>query len=193
LFTSFDPVPPGESIQRLHDLLRTGTVNRSDARECPLSERQTEILRSLFGSYVFHAFRAEAMHRYFNADCGTRYHEDCYHHLLAFHAQALHRDCALVYLRVTEEMIQGSPANELRDALCAFLRDTYDRLSNHCVLAIQVAPFRAGVEDGQWGLFSDLVLYAEKHREVRLKAGYFHHRDAKRILRPRHPPVGERS
>jgi len=177
LFTDFDPVPPAESVQRLHDLLSTGKVNRNDARACPLSERQTEILRSLFGSYVFHAFPAEAMHRYFNADCKTSYHEDFYWHLLAFHVSALHRDCALVYLRVTHEMIQGSTADELRDALCAFVRDTYGRLSNHCILAIQIAPFREGVEDGQWRLFSDLVLYAEKHREVRLKAGYFHSRE----------------
>src|SRR5439155_14007649 len=160
LFTHFDPVPPGESVQRLHDLLRTGTVNRSDARSCPLSERQTEILRSLFGSYVFHTFPAEAMHRYFNADCKTSYHEDFYRHLLAFHVSTLHRDCALVYLRVTYEMIQGSTADELRDALCAFVCDTYGRLSNHCVLAIQIPPFREGGRDGQWMLFSDLLLYA---------------------------------
>jgi DNA modification methylase len=177
LFTHFDPVPPGESVQRLQDLLRTGTVNRSDARACPLSERQTEILRSLFGSYIFHAFPAEAMHRYFNADCNTAYHENFYQHLLAFHGRTLHRDCALVYLRVTRAMIQRSTADGLRDALCAFLRHTYDRLSNHCFLAIQVPAFREGVEDGQWRLFSDLVLYAEKHREVWLQAGYFRPRE----------------
>jgi len=179
LFSHFDPVSPAESVQRLRDMLSTGKVNRSDARVCPLSERQTEILRSLFGSYVFHAFPAEAMHRYFNADCKRGYHEDFYRHLLAYRASALHRDCALVYLRVTHEAIQGSTADELRDALCVFIRNTYERLSNHCVLAIQIAPFREGIEDGQWRLFSDLVLYAEKHREVRLKAGYFHPRDVK--------------
>ena len=176
LFTYFDPVLPAESIEGLHALLSTGKVNRSDARECSLAERQMEILRSLFGSYVFHAFPAEAMHRHFNADCNATYHDDFYRHLLTSHPQALHRDCALVYLRVTPEMIQGSTAERLRDALCVFVRDTYERLSNHCVLALQIAPFREGTEDGQWRLFSDLVLYAEKHREVRLKAGYFHPR-----------------
>jgi DNA modification methylase len=153
--------------------LSTGKVKRSDARACPLSERQTEILRSLLGSYIFHAFPAEAMHRYFNPDCRTGYHEDFYRHLLAFHAGALHRDCALVYLRVPPEWVQGATGNQPRDALYAFIRKTYDRLSNHCVLAIQIPPFREGAEDGQWRLFSDLVLYAEKHREVRLKTGYF--------------------
>ena len=174
LFSYFDPVTEGESLKGLHELLRTGTVNRSDARDCSLEERQEEILRSLFGSYVFHAFPAEAMHRHFNADCRTGYHEDFYQHLLAFHAKALHRDCALVYLRLTREMTHGLSAVELRDALCSFIRETYDRLSNHCVLAIQIEPFREGQEAGEWNLFSDLVLYAEKHREVRLKTGYFH-------------------
>lgn len=173
LFTYFDPTSPDESISRLHELLRTGKVNRSDARDCTLSERQTEILRSLFGSYICHSFPAEAMHRYFNPDCRTSYQEDFYQHLLQFHGKALHRDCALLYLHLTRDRVKGRTAEELRDVLCAFIRVTYDRLANHCVLAIQIEPFREGVEDGQWKLFSDLVVYAEKHREVKLKTGYF--------------------
>ncbi len=173
LFSYFDPATAEESLHHLHELLRTGKVNRSDARACDLAERQTEILRSLFGSYVFHAFPAEAMHRHFNADCRTKYHASFYSHLLAFHAHALHRRCALVYLRLTREITRAFTTGALRDALCAFLRDTYKRLANHCVLAIQIEPFREGLEDGQWTLFSDLVLYAEKHREVPLQAGYF--------------------
>jgi DNA modification methylase len=177
LFDFFDPTTPSETLHHLHELLRTGTVNRSDARACSLSERQIEILRSLFGSYIFHAFPTEAMHRYFNPDCRAEYCPDFYSHLLAFHSHALRRDCALVYLRLTSETIKGHGGKRLRDALCAFIRDTYDRLANHCVLAILVQPFDEGAEDGQWRLFSDLVLYAEKHREVQLQAGYFQPRD----------------
>jgi DNA modification methylase len=173
LFSAFDPVTEAESLEGLHELLRTGTVNRSDARQCSLDERQEEILRSLFGSYVFHAFPAKAIHRHFNADCRIKYHEDFYQHLLAFHAQALHRDCALVYLRLPREATKELAGTDLRDALCSFIRETYDRLSNHCVLAIQIEPFREGAGAGEWNLFSDLVLYAEKHREVKLKTGYF--------------------
>lgn len=177
LLAYFLPTEPGESLERLRELLRTGKVNRSDARDCDLSERQTEILRSLFGSYVFHAFPAEAMHRHFNPDCAAAYHEDFYQHLLAFHGQALHRNCALVYLRLTQEMTRGKSGIELRDSLYEFIRETYDRLANHCVLAIRIPPFSEGKEDGQWRLFSDLVLYAEKHRETPLKTGYFRPRE----------------
>lgn len=177
LLAYFLPTEPGESLERLRELLRTGKVNRSDARDCDLSERQTEILRSLFGSYVFHAFPAEAMHRHFNPDCNAAYHDDFYQHLLAFHGQALHRDCALVYLRITQEMTREKSGIELRDSLYAFICETYERLANHCVLAIRIPPFQEGREDGQWRLFSDIVLYAEKHRETPLKTGYFRPRE----------------
>jgi DNA modification methylase len=189
LFSSFDPVTESESLEGLHELLRTGTVNRSDARDCSVDERQEEILRSLFGSYVFHAFPVEAMHRHFNADCRVRYHADFYQHLLAFHPQALHRDCALVYLRLFCGAMNEMSGDELRDALCSFIRETYDRLSNHCVLAIQIEPFREGAAAGEWNLFSDLVLYAEKHREVKLKAGYFHPRRVEVATAEHVPPL----
>ncbi len=180
LALQFIPTTASESLERFHQLLRTGRVNRTDARSCDLSERQTEIFRSLFGSFIFYAFPAEAMHRHFNHDCNAIYRDNYYQHLLAFHAQALHRDSALVFLRVTQEMIDGLTKIDLRDALCTFICDTYDRLANHCVLAVQLPPFRDGKEDGQWRLFSDIVLYAEKHREVHLKTGYFRPREIER-------------
>ena len=155
------------------DLLNTGKVKRSDARQCDLSERQNDILRSLFGSYVFQAVPTQAMHSYFNADARTVYHDDFYRHLLEFHPTTLHRDCAMVYLSINQELIGGLTPEQLRDALYSFIKKTYERLANHCFLAIRIKPFREGNEDGQWRLFSDLVLYAEKHREVHLRTGYF--------------------
>lgn len=176
LVEHFDPITRKESLESFRELLRTGTVKRSDARDCAIEERQTEILRSLFGSYVFHAFPTEAMHRFFNADSRKKYEPDFYAHLLAFQPEVLHRDCALIYLRVTRDLVKRA-GEGLRDSLLSFIRDAYERLSNHCVLAVQVEPFEEGGEDGQWCLFSDLVLYAEKHREVSLKTGYFRPRE----------------
>src|SRR5262249_37413563 len=60
-----------------------------------------------------------------------------------------------------------------RDRLYQWIEETYRALSNHCYLAILIAPFREDDEDGQWRLFSDLTLYAEKHRETPLRTGYF--------------------
>ena len=181
LFANFSSVTEKESLESLHELLRTGTVNRSDARDCALEERQTEILRSLFGGYIFHAFPQEGMHRYFNADSRKVYHADYYAHLLTHQPEVLHRECALVYLRITRDLVQRMGLDALRDALFGFIRDTYKRLSNHCFLAVQVEPFREGTEDGQWRLFSDMVLYAEKHMEMPLKTGYFRPHEIEKV------------
>ena len=58
LATRLTPITLAELLAGLRTLLRTGTINRSDARQCPLLERQTAILRSLFGSYIFYSFPA---------------------------------------------------------------------------------------------------------------------------------------
>jgi hypothetical protein len=173
LLSLFKPIAVEESLSGLRQLLSTGTVNRSDARQCSLSERQNEILRSLYGSYVFHAFPSRAMHCHFNPDCVTQYNEDFYHHLRRFHPATIHRDCSMIFLCIDQDLMREGSQDEMRDALYAFIRTTYDRLANHCFLAIQIKPLRDGDEDGQWRVYSDLILYAEKHREVRLRAGYF--------------------
>lgn len=170
----FDPISPDETIKLLAEQLRAPKVARSDARKCHPFERRQEILRSLFGCCVFRSYPTQAMHGYFNADCRTEYLSDYYQHLARFHQTLLHRHCALIYLVVNEAIRAKFPdSNVLRDSLYAFIRDTYNRLSNHCYVAIRIEPFREDDEDGQWRLFSDLILYAEKHREVPLKIGYF--------------------
>jgi DNA modification methylase len=121
------------------------------------------------------------MHSYFNNDAKHEYHEDYYSHLLAHHADALHRDCAMVYLSIDENILKHLHGAALRDSLYEFITNTYNRLANHCYLAIRISPFKEGSEDGQWRLFSDLVLFAEKHREVKLDTGYFRSKEVASI------------
>ncbi len=173
LLEAFRPVTRSETLKGLHEQLRTGAVARSDARDCDVSERKSEVLRALFGSYVFRAYPREAMHTFFNADSRKNYLPDFYDHLLEFHSGALRRDCALVFLNIDKALHATRSGNDLRDALFSFVERTYERLSNHCFFAVLIQPFDHDGESGQWQLFSDLVLFAEKHKEVRLTAGYF--------------------
>jgi DNA modification methylase len=170
----FRPVTVADSLAGLHALLRTGTVNRSDARQCALSERQTEILRSLFGSYVFHAFPEQAMHSYFNEHSRSEYKPEFYDHLKQWHSSILHRDAAFVFLQI-DSALQNRFANldQFNDAVCSFVRKTYDRLANHCFFAVLLKPLAYSGETAQWRMFSDIILYAEKHRATALRAGYF--------------------
>lgn len=185
----FNPITKAETLTGLNDLLSTGKVNRSDAKHHDLSEQQKKILRSLFGSYVFDSFPTQSMHECFNIDSKIKYHSDFYRHLLEFHSTALHRDCALVYLSIDQTLFDQFSSDQLRDALYSFISRTYERLANHCYLAIKIKPFREGKEDGQWRLFSDLVLYAEKHREVSLQTGYFRPKDIEAATRNHIPDL----
>jgi DNA modification methylase len=170
----FRPLSRHETKAALHEQLRTGAVSRKDAKKIAVAERRDQVLRSLYGSYAFSSFPAEAMHRHFNPDCRMKYFADFYQHLLQFYPRVLGRDCALIYLNVDERLREGLSSEQLREALYNFIRDAYERLANHCFLAILVKPFHEGDEDGQWRLFSDLILYGEKHREIPLEIGYFH-------------------
>jgi DNA modification methylase len=176
----FKPVGDSETLAILHEQLRTGTVTRRDARRTSVGERKDEVLRALFGSYAFSSFPSQAMHAHFNADCNNQYLKDFYQHLLRFHPKALDRNCALIFLVIDETVRAGLSATALRDQLCTFVAHAYERLSNQCFLAILIRPFKEGAEDGKWRLFSDLTLYAEKHREVALKTGYFRPHDVER-------------
>ena len=169
----FQPCTCEETLEGLHQQLATGFVVRRDAKKSSVAERKSEVLQALFSSYVFHSFPTEAMHRHFNPDCRRDYVPDFYQHLLRFHPRVLHRDCALIFLRIDEQLRAGRPLSEFREQLFAFIRESYERLSNHCFFALLIAPLTDGEESAQWQLFSDLILYAEKHREVDLKGGYF--------------------
>jgi DNA modification methylase len=170
----FCPMSQRETIAALHEQLRSASISRKDAKKMAAVERQNQLLRSLFGSYAFNAFPSEAMHRHFNPECRVKYISDFYQHLIHFYPQVLRRDCALIYLCIDETLRKGLSSEQVRDVLFSFVRDAYERLANHCFLAVLVRPFREGEEDGQWRLVSDLTLYAEKHRESPLKIGYFH-------------------
>jgi len=170
----FRSVSPDETLAALSEQLKNGVVSRRDARQCDVAERRQLILRSLFGGYVFRSFPLTTMHSYFNPDCQTEYLPEFYQHLKRFHPRVLNRECSLIYAVLDEKVLDPNESENIRDNIYSFIRESYVRLSNHCYIALLIKPFRESGEDGQWRLFSDIVLYAEKHREVNLKTGYFH-------------------
>ncbi len=174
LLEAFNPVSQAETLTQFHEQLKNGIVIRRDARKCDVSERKNLVLRSLFGSYVFNSFPVQAMHAYFNPDSRNDYADDFYQHLLKHHAPSLHRDCALIFLCVDGNVHQGHSYEDVRDSVMNFTKEAYERLANHCFFAVLIKPVTEGAESRQWRLFSDLILYAEKHKEVPLKTGYFH-------------------
>ncbi|WP_147106664.1 site-specific DNA-methyltransferase [Tateyamaria sp. syn59] len=169
---AFQPITNDESVAGLHDLLNTGRVNRSDARDCALEEKQTLIQRALFGCFVFRAFEDGAMHKVFNEDARKEYHANFFDHLRIHHHDQLHRECALIYQDVDVGLYSALTDQQLSDLFLAGIRESYDRLANHCYFALRLRATPGGASR-QWRLFSDVILYAEKHREIALSKGYF--------------------
>lgn len=169
---AFQPITDNETVKGLHDLMKTGRVNRSDARDCALEEKQTLIQRALFGCFVFRAFEDGVMHRVFNEDACKEYHANFFDHLRTHHHGQLHRECALIYQDVDLDAYAALTDQQVSDLFLTGIRDSYERLANHCYLALRLraAP---GCESRQWRLFSDIILFAEKHREIALSKGYF--------------------
>ena len=169
---AFQPITDNETVAGLHELLSTGRVNRSDARDCALEEKQILIQRALFGCFVFRAFKAGAMHKVFNEDAQIEYYENFFDHLRAFHHDQLHREYALIYQDIDLGAYSALNDQQLIDLCLTGIRDGYDRLANHCYFALRLRP-APGCEARQWRLFSDIILFAEKHREIALSKGYF--------------------
>ena len=169
---AFKPITEEDTIFGLHDLLTTGRVNRSDARDCTLEEKQMLIQRALFGAYVFKAFNDAVMHQFFNEEARMEYHANFFDHLRTHHHNQLHRECALIYYDIDLLAFSHLSYRDISDLVMTGIQESYDRLANHCYFAVRL---RDTEIDGtrKWRLFSDIVLFAEKHREVMLKKGYF--------------------
>jgi len=147
------------------------------AEEIAEPENRDSILISLFGAYVFSCFPQDDMYRYFNPEChkATSVHSNFFDHLRAYYSHVLHRECALLYAQIDDAFLKRVKSyDNLRASLFSWMTTNYDILANHCYLAVHIKPLKKNHRGLQWRIFSDLVLFAEKHRFTPLQIGYFH-------------------
>ncbi len=162
--SQFTPISKEETIKRLHDTIFT-TQNESD------------ILHSLFSAYVFYSFPIEKTHKYFcdgNMESKAEYVPNYFEYLHNCLGDKLKRKKALSFIVVNDDLVDSCESiQEFKDSLCAFIRNTHSSLSNHCYLAVYI-DLSKKYKDFKWELYADIVLYAEKFIEERLRIGYFH-------------------
>ena len=135
--------------------------------------RSHQVQRAIFSAYAFLCFQTPLIHTHFAGDKPDTYLPGFYDHLRRRIPRAFDRPCGLVYLRIDDHWLEGlTSEQQIRTKVLSSVQELSQRLSNHCYLAILLKPLGDG-EAMKWKLFSDLVLYAEKHRTVRLQKGYF--------------------
>ncbi|TGV29945.1 hypothetical protein EN829_038580, partial [Mesorhizobium sp. M00.F.Ca.ET.186.01.1.1] len=150
------------------------TLNKLN-QELETDDRREEILQSLFSGYVFHYFELEQIHKHFSGSPESEvYYNDFYDYLKTHHPSFFERSCSLVYLELDQETLnQSSSLDIFRNRLFQVIQDSFQRLNNHCYMAVVIKPIFHDNKNIQWDLYSDTVLYAEKFLEVKLKKGYF--------------------
>lgn len=151
-----------------------------DETVCALSSavhedvRSEQINRGVFSAFAFHSFERRLIHSHFSETSPENYHPRYYNHLRLLLPQVFRRPCGLIFWKIDGEWLRDEKGTErTRGEVLGALKCLADSLSNHCYLGILIKPLRQG-EAFKWRLYSDLVLFGEKHRDIKLKAGYFH-------------------
>ena len=137
-------------------------------------EKLNKFLNSLFSAYAIKSFDINEVRKYFTR--GNYVSDMSYYDYLNFkYNDIFERKCSLVYLDITKDLFYSTNLSyeKFRNNILKMLDEYYNNLNNHCYLAINIESIKNQGLSYQWNLYSDIVIYCEKFREVNLKSGYF--------------------
>ncbi len=134
-----------------------------------------EILKAQFSAFVWVSLPEREMHEFFDDEFEESAYEESYWSELQRRCpQLFGREHALYILRVPTLDQQEAPDYlALRSQMLRKVAAAYESLDNHGYLAVLVDAGSLDRPGREWELTADLVLFAEKHREVALRQGYF--------------------
>ena len=153
--------PHGPRLSRL-----TGLPSAKD-------DRASQISRAVFSAFAFRSFEARLIQSHFSGTDPGNYYPHFYDHLRLLLPQVFRRECGLIFWKIDDAWLGNWGETASREGVLKTLKGLADCLSNHCYIGILIKPLRHG-ETLKWRLYSDLILFGEKHQDVKLRAGYFH-------------------
>lgn len=144
-------------------------------------DKYNEVLDSIFAQILFSIFEKEEIEKY-NSHI-DKYDTDYFKFLRLAYPEKFERDNALSILHINSELYHSyNSYNDFVGFLFSFIRQQYQTLNNYSYMSIYIDDLGLiGNESIQWRLFSDIVLFAEKHRAEKLKIGYFHPQKIKEV------------
>jgi len=172
IMSVFSPISKKKTLECLHLELKSPTLTRKDSKP---KDRSNEILTSLFSAYIYSSFPENALHEINDPiSAKHQYFSKYWKHLHSNHPDLFSRDNALSILHITEKNFNNCNGYEkLENQVLEYIQDTYTTLTNHGYLAILVDPIFDRGESLHWKLFSDCILYAEKHVAYKHKQYFF--------------------
>jgi DNA modification methylase len=172
LNAKFRPISAEETLNRFKEEVLNPSSLRIAKGERPISN---EILVSAFSAFVYSSCDEQVMHQFFDASYDSLTYESSYWlQLRRLHPQLYSRKQTLSVARISQEFATHCGSLEkLRNSVFAHILSSYLSIENHGHLVFWLEPIEIEGRDVAWELASDIMLFAEKHDEVKLKNTYF--------------------
>lgn len=157
LISAFAPVSQQETLDALNSVIK------EDAK-------YIDVLCAIFSRFCFGIFDEQCVYEFFSGNSFVS--SDYFDFLSSRYPDMCKRDNALTYIDVSDSLFTDGYTNGCSQVLSA-IRCAYEDLNNHCDLAVYIPSIKCNDKDIQWKLYSDIVLYAEKHIVEKLDRPYF--------------------
>ncbi|MYM66238.1 site-specific DNA-methyltransferase [Pseudoduganella sp. FT55W] len=168
----FAPASPAETISYFRGEVEAPSKLRAEQGDRAIGN---EALLSAFSAFVFSAADQEVLHSYFDSTYSAETYERAFWlQLRQLHPQLYSRERTLDIAKIDQELADSCGSlEELRSAVFAHVSTSYQELENHGHLAYWIEPIVVEGRNITWEICSDIMLFAEKHDEVKLKNAYF--------------------
>jgi DNA modification methylase len=168
----FNPIHQKSTIEHLSLECRKPSKLRKEKGDRNIEK---EIIEAQFSAFMWVSVPERDMHRFFDPMFSEKnYKQSFWEQLCARSPHLFLRDNALHVVRINQEVIEKlTSVNAIRHALCALLQSLYNAINNYGFLAIVIEPILFGSRSIQWEIAADMMLFAEKHRELPLDKAYF--------------------
>lgn len=136
---------------------------------------KNEIALSLFSAFLWTFLSTEEMHSFFDPKYSSpTYKKSFWKQLQTYSSDLFNRENALHVLRLDHTLTdQFKNISEFHPTLTKLVANSFEKINNHGILAVLVDGHGNRTKLNEWELVSDLILIAEKFREVPLKKNYF--------------------
>ena len=171
LLNAFAPLDAEASIRYLQGEVDAPSQLR---REVGARDIAGEIVKGLFAAFMWVAADEETLHEHFDPEYDAATYDASFWCQLQSRTPLLfNRDHALHCLKIGADTLPLTTYETLRSTVTSWVQASYADLNNYGYLAVAIEPLVLDRRNVQWELAADLMLYAEKHRQVSLKNSYF--------------------
>ncbi len=172
----FTPISHDKTIEIINTEINAPTRLRKPKGNRDIS---LEIYESVFAAFLYSSVPEKVMHRFFDPLFNEKSYCSSYWDELHMRSPSLFsRDAALYILTINNEIVSKCKTYiQFRNNLNRCISEYYKKINNYGYLSILIEPVKIENRWIQWELAADIILYAEKHIESRLKKAYFRSKD----------------